>query len=94
MNMLDMLQEKYVCSAYDGDERYKPGATVRTMDDRRYRITRVVPHKSEAPVAWVYGVEIYEDDSVVDRGWLVLTLFVCAVALFFVAAHFGAAVAS
>lgn len=94
MKLLDMLQEKYVCAVprHSVDAtRYVEGGTVYAMNtERRYRITHL---RGNDELVFVYGVEIDEDDSVVDRGWLVFTLAVCAVALFYVAAHFGAAVA-
>lgn len=74
--LLDYAQERYILSACLSSpvrevyEHYAPGATVRVMrgsgEFQRYRITYV---RRTGDVLFVYGVQIDEDDSVVDRGW-------------------------
>jgi hypothetical protein len=83
----DRLQERYICAVLhrEGD-RYLPGATVRTTENNRYRITYV---RTSGGLLFVYGVAVYEDDSVIDRGWYQLTAALVLLTAAYIGFHIG-----
>lgn len=90
--LLDYAQERYLMCVYLSDcpgetlDSYEPGATVQVVrgsgEYQRYRITYV---RRTGDVLFVYGVQINEDDSVVDRGWYRFTTWL----VLFAVAYFG-----
>lgn len=91
--LLDLVQSVFVCSVAltspDEVARYFVGGTVRRLgvdDVYRYRITYM---RNDGTHLYVYGVQVHEDDSVVDRGWHRLTFWLLVLSALLAGYHIG-----